>query len=285
MLIDTHCHIQFNAYKEEQEKVIKKTLEQNIGMIVVGTQKDTSRLANEVAEKYENVWSAVGLHPNHLCEQEFVDDDELPLAIIKTRCEKFDYQTYLKLAQHSKCRAIGEVGLDYYRIPENLDLDEVKAEQNKVCRSFFDLATETNLPLIIHSREAFVDQIALIKEYIDQGKIKRRGVIHCFTGTLKEAQAYIDLGFLISFTGIATFKPRKEMGEFSPLQEVIKALPLTSIMVETDSPYLAPVPYRGKRAEPWMVIEVAKKIAELKKISLEEVIKVTGKNAQKFFVL
>lgn len=283
MLIDTHCHVHFNAYKEDMDEVMKRTLDQGVFMITVGTQKDTSQKALAVAEQYEGLWACVGLHPNHLCEQEFFDDEELPSASIKTRCEKFDHDVYFELAKHPKCVAIGEVGLDYYHIPKDANPDEIKNDQKMVCRKFFELADEVNLPVIIHSREAFADQYALIKEFVDAGKLVRRGVVHCFSGSIEEAQDYIDLGFLVSFTGMLTFKPKKEMGEFSLVQAVVKAIPLESMMVETDAPYLAPEPYRGKRCEPWMVKLIAQKVAELKGISVDEVIKVTGENAKRLF--
>ncbi|MBU0646146.1 TatD family hydrolase [Patescibacteria group bacterium] len=283
MLIDTHCHVHFNAFKDDMDEVIKRTLAQGVFMITVGTQKDTSQKALAVANQYDGVWASVGLHPNHLCEQEFFDDDELPSASIKTRCEQYDHDFYYALAQQSKCVAIGEVGLDYYHLPKNANQAELKNDQKMVCCKFFELADESNLPVIIHSRDAFLDQYALIKEFVDAGGLKRRGVVHCFSGTIEEAQAYLDLGFMVSFTGMITFKPKKGMGEFSPIQAVVKAVPLESIMVETDAPYLAPEPHRGQRSEPWMVRFTAEKIAELKGVSIEEVSKITGENAKRMF--
>lgn len=283
MLIDTHCHVHFNAYKEDMDEVIKRTLEKGVFMITVGTQTDTSRKALQVAEKYSGLWASVGLHPNHLCEQEFFDDDELPSASIKTRCEQFNHEAYLELAQHPKCVAIGEVGLDYFHIPKNMDPQQIKLDQQVTCRKFFELADEAGKPVIIHSRDAFADQYGLIKEFVDNGGLKRRGVVHCFSGSLEEAQAYIDLGFLVSFTGMITFKPKKAMGEYSPVQTVAKAVPLDKMMLETDAPYLAPEPHRGQRCEPWMVEFIAAKVAELKGVSQEEVIQATGENAKRLF--
>jgi TatD DNase family protein len=287
-MIDPHCHVQFNAYKKDMHDVIQRTLEKGVFMITVGTQKDTSKNGLEVAEKYDGLWASIGLHPNHTCEQEFWDDDELPpekqaTPKIKTRCESFDMDYYKELAKHPKCVAIGECGLDYYRIPENIDRDQVIQNQKDAVRAQFDLASEANLPVIIHSREAFEDQFAIVKEYVDAGKLQKRGVLHCFTGTREQAEQYIDIGFMISFTGIITFPPRKNEGDISPIQQVVKDLPLESIMVETDAPYLSPEPYRGKRNEPWHVKFVAQKIADLKGISLEEVDRVTTENAKSFF--
>ena len=267
------------------DEVIKRSLAESVFMITVGTQQDTSRRGVKVAEKYNGVWAAIGLHPSHTSEQTFEDDEEMPTSTIKTRTEEFDPVFYRELAKSKKVVAIGECGLDYYHLPENISLDEVKEKQKIALRGQLDLADELGLPLIIHSRSAHADQIALLREYVKAGKLARRGVTHCFTGTIDEAQDYLDLGFLISFTGILAFPPRKSEGEISPLQKVAQQIPLEKIMIETDAPYLAPPPYRGQRNEPRYVIEVAKKIAILKNVSLEEVVRVTTENAVKLFNL
>lgn len=298
-MIDTHCHVHFNAYKEDMDDVVRRTLEKGVRMITVGTQATTSANGLRLAERHEGVWASVGLHPNHLCEQEFYDEQEgdavpgeshptpgvlgTPGVRIKTRCETFDHATYLELARHPKCVAIGECGLDYYRLPEHLDRVELIAQQKVSVRQQFDLAHEVGLPVIIHCRDAHADQQAIIREYAEAGKLQRRGVIHCFTGTLEEAKAYVELGFLISFTGVITFPPRKSEGPISPLQTVVRDLPIEHMMIETDAPYLTPVPHRGERNEPWMVTFVAEKISELKKVSLEEVSHVTTENAKRLF--
>ena len=262
------------------DEVIRRTLDKGVFMITVGTQKDTSRIGLEVAERYEGMWAAVGLHPNHTVEQSFWDDDELPAddqvtPKIKTRSETFDTDYYRELTKHPKCVAIGETGLDYYRIPEGADRQGVIDKQVATVRAHFDLATEVGLPVVIHCRDAYGPQADLIEEYVKAGKLDKRGVIHCFTGTLEEAERFIELGFYISFTGIVTFS--KE------LQKVAKALPLDKLLVETDSPYLSPVPERGKRNEPWKVQYVATKIAELHGVSVEEVAEITFKNTKDVF--
>jgi TatD DNase family protein len=279
-LFDSHCHVHFNAYKDDMDEVIRRTLDKGVFMITVGTQKDTSRIGLEVAERYEGMWAAVGLHPNHTVEQSFWDDDELPAddqvtPKIKTRSETFDTDYYRELTKHPKCVAIGETGLDYYRIPEGADRQGVIDKQVATVRAHFDLATEVGLPVVIHCRDAYGPQADLIEEYVKAGKLDKRGVIHCFTGTLEEAERFIELGFYISFTGIVTFS--KE------LQKVAKALPLDKLLVETDSPYLSPVPERGKRNEPWKVQYVATKIAELHGVSVEEVAEITFKNTKDVF--
>jgi TatD DNase family protein len=288
-LIDTHCHVHFNAYKQDMDEVIKRCLAKEAFMITIGTQKDTSRRGLEVAEKYEGLWATVGIHPNHLCEQTFVDDQELEpedQQVIKTRCEVFDHEYYLNLAQHPKCVAIGECGLDYYHVPDHLDREEVIKTQEETCRQHFALASEVGLPVILHTRDAHEKQLVLIDEFLAQNKLQRRGVTHCFTGTLEEAEGYIKRGFLVSFTGIVTFKARatdRDEEGLSTVQRVARAIPLEHMMIETDAPYLAPGEYRGKRCEPWMTIEVAKKIAELKGISVREVCEKTNKNAMRLF--
>jgi len=278
-MIDTHCHVHFRAYKDDMDEVIKRTLDKGVRMITVGTQTTTSKNGIEIAEKYDGLYATIGLHPNHTCEQHFADD----LEEIKTRSESFDVEYYRELAKHPKVVAIGECGLDYYRIPEEVDRATLIKKQKQEFQKQIDFATEANLPMVIHSREAFVDQIAMLKQAIDEGKLKRRGVVHCFTGTLEEAKAYHAIGFLTSFTGIITFPSRKNEGDISPLQQAVIDCPLSMMMVETDAPYLAPVPFRGKRCEPWMVVSVAEKIAELKNISVEEVDQVTTKNTEKLF--
>src|SRR3989339_441448 len=242
-LIDSHCHVHFNAYKDDMDEVIKRTLDRGVCMITVGTQKDTSAHGLEVAQRYDGMWAAVGLHPNHTVEQEFWDNDELSpeeqaTPKIKTRAEHFDMDYYRELAKHPKCVGIGEFGLDYYRIPEGVDREEVIRRQEETVRAQFDLASEMNKPVVIHCRDAYPQQAVMIREAIEAGKLARRGVIHCFTGTLEEAQTFIELGFYISFSGILTFAKN--------LQEVAKDLPLDRILVETNAPYITPAPERGK---------------------------------------
>lgn len=264
------------------DEVIKRTLDKGVFMITVGTQKDTSAQGLEVASRYDGMWATIGLHPNHTVEQEFWDNDELPpkeqaTPMIRTRAEIFDMAYYRELAKHPKCVGIGEFGLDWYRIPESADREVVMRRQEETVRAQFDLASETNKPVVIHCRDAYPRQAEMIREAIADGKLARRGVIHCFTGTREEAQAFIDLGFYISFSGILTFGKN--------LQEVAKALPLERLLVETDSPYLTPAPDRGQRNEPWRVEFVAQKLAELKGVSLEDVAEQTVQNTKQIFNL
>ncbi len=278
-MIDTHCHVHFQAYKDDMDAVITRTLEKGVRMVTVGTQSTTSKKGIGVAEQYDGVYTTIGLHPNHTCEQHFQDD----LEEIKTRCESFDMEYYRDLAKHPKVVAIGECGLDYYRIPPEVDRATLIEKQKVEVRKQFDLADELNLPVVIHCRDAHADQVAILKEYIEAGRMKRRGVVHCFTGTIEEARAYHAIGFLTSFTGIITFPPRKSEGAISALQQVVRDCPLEMMMLETDAPYLTPEPHRGERNEPWMVEFVAAKVAVLKGITVEEVDRVTTANAEKLF--
>ena len=279
-IIDTHCHLNFRAYKADIDEVIRRCFDKNVEMITVGTQKDTSQVAVEIAKKYKGIWATVALHPNHLFP---VEIDEKESSFI-TREESFDYDLYKELAQNPEVVAIGECGLDWFRVPEDVELEKIKQKQVEVFEKHLDLADELGLPVVIHCRDAHEDCFKVLKKYIDEGKLKKRGVAHCFTGTLGEAQKYHELGFLTSFTGIITFPPKKSSGEkFSELQKVVQEVPLEMIMLDTDAPYLAPEPYRGKKAEPWHAIFIAEKNAELKGLTYEEVIKTTTKNAEKLF--
>lgn len=286
--IDTHCHVHFQAYKEDMDDIITRSLDAGVGMITVGTQSTTSKNGIALAEQYDGVWCTIGLHPNHLHRQEFVDENEVdPDSVviptqegphtIRTRAERFDPEYYRTLVQHSKVVAIGEFGLDYYRLPPNVDVGKMKADQADAVRAQLQFASETAKPVVIHCRDAHQDQAQLLREEIARGGLARRGVIHCFTGTAEEAAMYRELGFLISITGIVTFGKN--------VQEAVRDIPLDQIMLETDAPYLTPAPFRGKRNEPRYIEYVAQKVAELKGVSVDEVAKVTTENAMKLFQL
>jgi TatD DNase family protein len=283
MLIDTHSHLNFSAFKDDADETIVRALAKDIWLINVGTQSTTCERAVRMAEKYERgVYAAVGLHPTHLFET-LVDESEFDVKF-KSRSETWDADFYEKLAASEKVVAIGEIGLDYNFAPQNIDLEMVKAEQKKVFRQALDCADRLNLPVIIHSRDTHDDIVPILKEYLDAGRLARRGVLHCFTGGWSDAERYLDLGFLISFTGIITFAPRpKQMELQRQILEVVEKIPLDKIMVETDSPYLTPEPHRGERNEPQYVEFVARKIAQIKNIPFGEVASATTATAKKFF--
>lgn len=277
MLIDTHCHLQFRAFDKNRDEVIKRAQEAGVTMIIPGTKKSTSEGGIKIAEKYEKVWAAVGLHPFHLFKNEIEEEG------ITTSPEDFDAEMFRKFMAHPKVVAVGECGLDYYHLEKQADIRSVKQKQKEAFRAHLDLAEEFNLPVINHCRDAYDDQCAILKEYVRAGKLKRRGVMHCFIGTEVEAKMFLDLGFLISFTGIVTFPPRKDAAH--DLVDVVRMVPLDKIMLDTDAPYLAPVPRRGEQNEPIFVKYIAEKIAEIKNVSFNEVAKQTTENARKLFAI
>lgn len=273
-LIDTHSHINFNAYQNDADEVIKRALDEDIQMIAVGSQISTSRRAVEYANKYDGVWAVVGLHPIHLQDIE-VDEHEVQF---KSKKEEFNYDEYKKLAEDKKVVAIGECGLDYYRINDiPADNDFIRNQQKEVFKKQLRLAQDLNLAVAIHCRDAYEDLIKLIKDFISEGNKTPRAVTHCFLGDMDIANALLDFGFYIAFTGIITF-PKTEY-----LTRVVREIPLERILTETDCPYLTPAPHRGKRNEPSYVKHIAEKIAEIKNLSFEEVVRTTTQNAKKLF--
>ncbi|MEK7149635.1 MAG: TatD family hydrolase [Patescibacteria group bacterium] len=258
-LFDVHTHVQVSQFNKDRYEVIKRALKENIWMINVGDDKKTSIDAVELTEKYpEGVFASIGQHP--------------------TRKEIFDYELYKKLAQNNKVVAIGECGLEYYERNGKVINNAEKERQKQLFLEQIKLSNETNKPLMIHCREAFGDLIEILNSYfLIHNSSQPPGIIHFFTGSLSDAQALLKLGFYFTFGGLITYN--------RSFDEIIKFLPLEKIMVETDAPYVAPAPYRGKRNEPAYVIEVAKKLAEIKGISFEEVCEQTTENVKKVFNL
>jgi TatD DNase family protein len=256
-IIDSHCHLQYPKYDTDRDEIIQRALDANIHMICIGTDFETSKQGIEIAQKYEGVWAAVGLHPN----------DNLH--------EEFDISGYEELLKMPKVVAIGEIGLDYYRTtdPKDQEFQKKRFEQQ------LDLGVRTNMPIVLHSRDAgkgstgvvHADMIGILKNNLPP----RSGVAHSFTGTIEEARMYLDLGFYLGFNGIITFARQYD--------EMIRFIPLDRILLETDAPFLAPEPHRGQRNEPSYIIEVAKKLSEVKGVSLEEVIEKTTQNSQTLF--
>ncbi|MBT4121217.1 MAG: TatD family hydrolase [Candidatus Magasanikbacteria bacterium] len=273
MLIDSHCHIQFNAYKDDYDEVIKRCIEKNTILNTVGTQKETSKKAVDFAEKYDNIYATIGLHPIHLFPTH-VDEEESSFI---SREEDFDEEYYGELAKSEKVIAVGECGIDLFHLPKDKSLEEVLKKQKEIFIKQADFAKKHNLPLVIHVRDAY-------KEILEVLDPETKGVVHCYTGNWQNAQKFLDLGLYLGFTGIATFPAKKTSPKpQEQLLEVIKNCPLDRILIETDAPYLAPQKYRGERCEPWMVEEVAKKIAEIKVLTEEEVRDVTVENAKRLF--
>jgi TatD DNase family protein len=270
MIIDTHAHLNFNAYKEDSNDVIRRSLDNGMQIINVGSQYSTSKRAVEMAQKHEGLYAAVGLHPIHL-EAGLVKIKEDPEEIqFKTKEESFDYNKYKELAVLPKVVAIGEVGFDYYWKPKTTGrLIEFKKKQKETFVLQANLARELELPLILHCRMAHQDLINALKEI--GGEIS--GVVHCFTGDWDQAQQYLKLGLHFGFNGLI-FKMDSS--------EVIKKLPIDRILIETDCPYLTP-PQELGRNEPLFVKYVLERIAQIKEVEYDGLIETTTQNAKKLF--
>ena len=252
-VIDTHTHLDFNQFDGDRADVIQRALEAEVAaMITIGIDRETSAKSIAIAESNHAVFAAVGVHPHDAGEASPDDLDAIR-----------------EMAEHPKVAAIGEIGLDYYR---NLTPHDV---QRKVLKYFLEMARELEKPVIIHTREADQDILNILKEY---GKRSWRGVFHCFSGNVEMARQVMDMGFLVSFTGNITFKK-------STSAAVAAALPLERLMVETDCPFMAPVPHRGRRNEPAFVQHVAAKLAELHNRPVDEAAAITTKNAVELFDL
>ena len=271
MLIDTHAHLNFNAYKDDTDEVIRRSLDNDVWMINVGSTYETSKRAIEISKRYEKgVYAATGLHPIHLAEGIFKTKLDTEEISFQTKNEEFDYLKYKYLAQSEKVVAIGEIGLDYYYRPKTkVKLEAFKEKQRETFLKQLDLAKELSLPVIFHCRMAHDELIEILKRY--NGKIQ--GVIHCFTGAKEQAEKYLGMGFYLGFNGII-FKLN--------LDEIIEKAPLDRILVETDCPYLTP-PQKDGRNEPIYVKYVAERIAKIKKLSYEEILEATTKNAKNLF--
>jgi TatD DNase family protein len=280
---DAHTHVQFSGYRDDRNAVIQRALNAGVRMVAVGTQKDTSRAAVELAEQYpDGVYAAIGLHPIHTSKSHH-DADELgggeAAAAFTSRGEAFDADYYAPLALNAKTVAIGECGLDYF----HFNGDEPREEQIKRQKDAFlaqiRLSREVKKPLMIHCRDAFDDLIAFIRPHAHD---LAPGVVHFFTGTPADAKTLLDLGFSFTFGGAITFPPRrgKSQGDYD---EAIAAIPIDRILSETDAPYLAPAPYRGKRNEPAYVVHAVSRLAELKRVSMDEMKRQIWENGKRIF--
>jgi len=269
MLIDSHAHLNFNTFKKDSDKIIQKCLDNDVWMVNIGTQYDTSKKAVEIAEKYpEGVSASVGLHPIHLETGLVKIKDDAEEISFKSKEEDFDYDKYRELAKSSKVVAIGEIGLDYWYKPKTKGrLAEFKRRQREVFLKQVELARELNLPVVIHCRLAFGDILDILPSGV-------RGVIHCFTGNTEQLEKFLEKGFYIGFTGII-FK--------LDLDEVIKKTPLDRLLIETDCPYLSPPPYQKERNIPLYVKYVAQRIAEIKGVSFDEIGEASTQNAKALF--
>lgn len=256
MIFDSHCHPQMEQYDKDREEMLQRAKDAGVFMICVGTDFDTSKKGIELAQKHDNMRATVGVHPNDL---ELITDN---------------LQQFEELLKEEKVAAIGEVGLDYYRTPE----PEKQKKQKEIFEQFIDLAQRTKTPMVLHFRDSPKGSSGMVhKDALGILPKDIQGVSHSFTGNLNEAKEYLNRGMYLGFNGIITFARQYD--------EVVIYTPLEQILLETDAPFLSPVPYRGQRNEPAHVIEVAKKIAELKNESLEKVIEQTTQNCKLLFRL
>ena len=256
-LFDTHSHYNDEKFNEDREQIIKDTYESGITKFVcAGYNIDSSKKAIEMSRKYEFIYSICGISPNDIPQSE----QELWKDIV-------EISEIVKQNKTNKLVAIGEIGLDYYWNKENKEL------QKEAFIKQIDLANEMNLPIVIHSRDASIDTIDIIKEHI----VKRAGIFHCCQFNQEMIRQAFELGYYISFAGPVTFKNSKNA------LDIVKMVPLDKILIETDSPYLSPEPKRGKRNDSRNVKYIAQKIAEFKEMSIEEIAKITYENAKKIF--
>jgi TatD DNase family protein len=282
MLIETHAHLDYPDFAPDFDDVLRRATQAGVTRIItIGTSVESSRRTVDLAEKYPNVFAVIGVHPTFAHEAE--DDVVTPLR---------------ELAKSPRVVAIGEIGLDYHYLPSieaakrkdvqvfnalqsateeqieaTIEDGAYKSKQVELFEQLLDLAVELRMNVVIHQRDAWDDTLEILRDYGRQVS----GVFHCFGGTLEQANEVLGLSHLVSFTGIVTFKNGKQV------REVAAKVPMDSFMVETDCPYLAPVPFRGKRCEPAYTRLVAEEIARARGISLEEIAGATTATAQEFF--
>ena len=254
---DTHAHLDFPDFAEDVAQVVERAQAASITrMITIGTDADSSQRAIALADKYSSVYAAVGWHPTHVSS---APADIRPIL--------------RKLAAHPKVVAIGETGLDYHHLPAPEEVERYKTRQAEIFEQQLEVATELQMNCIIHQRDSFEATLKQMEPWT--GKV--RGVFHCFGGDVTAMQRVVAMGSLVSFTGIVTFKNAQTV------RETVGAVPIDRFMLETDCPFLAPVPYRGKRCEPAYVQDIAAVVAETRKCSLEDLSRATCDTARQFF--
>ncbi len=254
MLVDSHCHLDFEDFNEDRDAVLARAAEAGVGAIqTICTRLSQFSQVLAVAETRPNIWCSVGIHPHHVAEE----DD-------------FSASDLLRIAEsHAKVIGIGETGLDFH-----YDMSP-RAQQTTAFRKHIDAARESGLPLIVHTRSADAETCEILRA--EAGKGAFPGVIHCFSVGREVAEAALDLGLYISLSGIVTFKNAESV------RDIARDIPLDRLLVETDAPYLAPVPHRGRRNEPAFVRDTAQFIADLKGVAFEEIADQSGKNFFKLF--
>jgi len=269
MLFDTHTHVNFSGFKEDADATVKRALDAGTWMVNVGTQADTSKEAADMTLKYnQGVFATIGLHPVHTYQQ-MLDEEE---SHFKSRAESFD-ETYYASILNEKVVAVGECGLDYFRLPPGVDEAAIKKLQQAEFKKQLAFAKQHQLPVVIHCREAYDDVLNILKS--DYAGLP--GIVHSFTDTWDTAKKFLDLGFYVALNGILTFD------KTGKLAEVAKNTPLDMLLTETDAPYLTPPPYRGKRNEPAYVKYIAEHIAGLRGMPFEELAEATFHNACRIY--
>ena len=253
MLIDSHCHLDFDDFAAERDAVVERARTAGLArLITISTRTSSFGLLSRIAENYAEVFCTAGTHPHNAHEEADVTPGQLA-----------------KLARHPKCIGIGEAGLDYHydRTPRDIAA--------KVFRAHIAAARESGLPLVVHARDADADIAAILRDEMEKGAFT--GVLHCFSSSAMLAETGLSLGFYISFSGILTFKNAQD------LRAIARRVPMDRLLVETDAPYLAPVPFRGRRNEPALVVATAEKLAEVKDVPVESIAAHTSANALRLF--
>ena len=277
--IDVHAHVNFPEFDDDRDEVIKRALDEGVYIVNVGTNIESSKRAISIADKYEEgVYAIIGIHPHEVMELE-------RMGLIEETLKDLS-----EMATHSKVIGIGECGLDFFKIEEYnpvidsaglpvlngvVDVEKIKEVQERVFRGQINISLAVDKPLMLHCRDSYGKTLEILYNYSRVPNVKLKGNAHFFAGSLEEALAFISCGFTVSFTGVITFAKNYE--------DLIKEIPLEKILSETDCPYVAPVPFRGKRAEPLHVNLVVQKIAEIKGISTEEAREQIEKNVMHLF--
>jgi len=258
MFIDSHCHLFYEDFRNDVADVIQRANDAGVNAFVVpATNHQTAREAIQLAERFQNLFVCVGFHPLDL--KEYTEEN---------------FKVVIELASHPKVVAIGEIGIDYFYDTSPRDF------QKKIFLEQIEFAIQKNLPIVVHTRDSVQDAIDIVvssaQKNPDWKKNRKRGVFHCFTGNAKQAKTLFENNFLVSYPGPITFKK-------STMPDTLREIGISNIMLETDSPFLTPVPHRGKRNEPSYIPLIAQKMAEIMNVSIEEVAKITTLNVKKLF--
>ena len=284
MLIDVHAHLNFHAYSKDRDEVIKKC--QNMKVINIGSQYETSRLALELARKNENMFASVGLHPIHVGGQEEDENEMREKVGMSDKEQLVKIRELLESDTGNRIVAVGETGLDYFHFKTGkYSKDEIQKKQENIFVKHIELAHEFKKPLMLHCRggkenpeQAYNNVLEILTSSIQATQASSvNGMIHCFSSSVAIAKRFLNLGFYVGFTGIITFPNAGD------LVNVVREVPLNRILTETDSPYLAPQEVRGQRNEPRNVKYIAEEIAKIKEISYDEVISVVEQNSRNLF--